>query len=178
LKSRCTSPAACAAASPSPARRKRPRISRHGRGSQPLAQRAAVDELHRDVEPIVDAPDLVDGDDLGMAQPRQRLRLPPQPGLEPRVAQVGPHDLERELAIELAVVRFVDRAHAAATDEPEHDEAPDRHAGREPALLHRGGIARRERRSQGGHVTRPAAVPSTVHATRNAASVGPAGRRC
>ena len=78
---------------------------------------------------FVDGADVVDLDDVGMADARERLRLAQQPG--PHLGRAAlersaHHDeLERDTTIELRVVRAVDDAHVAGADALEDDVATD-----------------------------------------------------
>jgi hypothetical protein len=70
------------------------RISRHDRGADHL--------------------DVMDRHDVGMRQPRKRLGLAEQPLARGAIA--GLHQLERDPAIEIGVIRGIDPAHPAAAD--------------------------------------------------------------
>ena len=131
LKSRCTSPFSCAAASPRPAAMNTFRIScqLRVRRLQPVGDGVPVDELHRDEHLLVERADVEHDDDVRVRQPRDRLRLAQRP-LPPLVARdagagLDPQQLDRDLAIQLGIVGRIDLAHPAATDEAEHDVAPD-----------------------------------------------------
>jgi hypothetical protein len=94
----------------------------------PPAQGAVVRELHRQVHLVAEGADLVHGDDVGVVDLGHRLRLAQQAGA--RVAGLagqgpGAQQLDRDLAIEVRVVGGVHQAHAAATEQAEHDEATD-----------------------------------------------------
>jgi hypothetical protein len=94
------------------------------RGAGPRAERLARDELHGDPHAARVDPDVVDGDDVGVREPGERLGLAQQPGLA--VAAAGQHQLDGDLAIELGVVRGEHLAHAAGADAIEEDIATDR----------------------------------------------------
>lgn len=82
-----------------------------------VRQRAALDEVHREEDGAVHLADLVHRDDVGMAQPRQRLRLllePPQELTEHEVA--GAQHLHGDDAPQALLPRPVDDPHAAATE--------------------------------------------------------------
>ena len=134
LKSRWTSPASCAAARPRPAATKTRSTSRHSRGArvQPVADGVTVDELHRDEHRLVERADVVDHDDVGVRELGDRLRLAQQARASLRRALAGAgaraQQLDRDLAIQLGIVRGVDVAHPAAPDQPQHHVAPDRSA--------------------------------------------------
>ena len=137
LKSRWTSPFSCAAVRPRPAAMKTRRISCQLRGccSQPVGDGVPLDELHRDEDLVVERADVVDDDDVRVRQPRDRLRLAQRPlpplGQRDAVAGLDPQELDRDLAIELRIVRRVDLAHPAAPDQPQHDVAADDRAASE-----------------------------------------------
>src|SRR5205814_6809274 len=68
---------------------------------EPVAQRDAVDQLHRDERVALDVADVEHGDDRWMREPREGLRL----AMEPRAMQlgelIGGDDLERDAPVEL-----------------------------------------------------------------------------
>jgi transcriptional regulator with AAA-type ATPase domain len=97
------------------------------RGGEPRTQRAAIDQLHRQVDPAVGHAGLVHRDDVGMRQPRHRLRLADQLGIAGRRSTRAQH-LERELAIEHRIVGG-DHPAGAALAERAQDHEPA-HAGR------------------------------------------------
>ena len=84
---------------------------------EPALERPAADELHREEDLVVDHADVVDGDDVRVREPRHRLRLAQQARAR-RVLHALPRleQLERDLAIELRIVRAVDHAHPAGAD--------------------------------------------------------------
>ena len=153
LKSRCTRPAACAAASPAPGRREDAQdlLDRARARRLPRGQRRAVDDLHGDEQAIVPGADVEDGDDVGMADARHRLRLAHQPRaqLDVELGELRAHQLERHLALQLRIERAVDDAHAAGAEHLEHAIAPDAFAGAEAGHV---ALARltREGRRRGG----------------------------
>src|SRR5262249_30347005 len=102
---------------------------------QPLRERDAVDELHGDEGAVAGGADVVDGDDVRVAEPGHRLRLAQEagPGLG-RAADLAAQHLDGDGALELGVVRRVDLAHAAAPDEALQRVAADDGGGREAAL--------------------------------------------
>ena len=129
LKSRCTRPAACAAASPRPAARNTSTNlapARAGVAAAATGERVALDELHRDEDALVQRARVVDGDDVGVRQARHRLGLAQQPrpalGARPRPPA---RQLERDAPIQLGIIRRVDHAHAAAPDRAQHLIAVD-----------------------------------------------------
>ena len=125
------------------------------RAIEPRAQRLALDELHGDEQAHLAGADVVDGDDVGVRQPRQRLRLALQARAHRRrvVGAIGAQHLERDGAVELRIVRAVDHAHAALAEELQHPIAAelgprrqDRHLGARAAVGR--GVARRRQRLQ------------------------------
>ncbi len=118
-----------------------------------LAQGAADDSLHRDVDDVLAGAGLVDGEHAGVADPGQRARLLQQPGL---VAVGRQEQLDGDAAIEPLVARLVDRAHAAGAQErAEHEGAEpgaDRERGQRGQRRHArgaGGGPGRARRGEG-----------------------------
>ena len=102
-----------------------PQDLRHGRiRSEGLAERDAVDELHRQIHATVDVAGVVDGDHVWIGEPRQRLCLLNELCAVAEMLVV--EDLERDVAIELAVVRGVYGAHAAPPDHRQDAIATDR----------------------------------------------------
>ncbi len=85
------------------------------RAALPVAQRLALDELHRDEHLVVDRAD-VDADDVRVRELCQRLCLAHEPGATGQLDRLGTHDFDRDLAIELGIVRNVDGAHRTAAE--------------------------------------------------------------
>ena len=78
----------------------------------------AVHELHDDVRAVGVGAEVVDADDVRVAQGRGGLGLLPEPRDEGRIAAVlGVEDLDRDLAAQLGVGGTVDRRHAALAQE-------------------------------------------------------------
>ncbi|WAS90916.1 hypothetical protein O0S08_32405 [Nannocystis poenicansa] len=99
--------------------------------AQPVAQRVADDQLHRQVDAALVLAGLVDRHDVRVGQAGQRLRLAQQAGLC-RGAGVGrAEQLERDAAPEQLVARQVDLAHAAASEHAEQRVAADPRGRRE-----------------------------------------------
>jgi hypothetical protein len=119
---------------------------------------AFVDELHRDEHaPLVHA-DIPDRDDVGVAELRERLRLTHEPSAAaavaaPVVAFAPEQQLERDLAVELRIVRRIHDTHRTRAELGEHDVAPD---GRAARRIVRGGGLRASggRRTSGRHRAR------------------------
>ena len=130
---------------------------------QPRSERGSFDELHGHEDRRSESAHVVDGNDVGMRQLRQRLRLAQQP-LRRLLFLVAVQDqLEREEPIELGIVRAVDDGHTAATQLVEHDVATTdartaRERGERPRRLsrrrRRGGRAARSRARCRGDVIR------------------------
>jgi hypothetical protein len=83
-----------------------------------------------------------------MIDASHRLRLAQQPHVRlVRSHRLGAEQLDRDLAIEVRIVRGVDDAHAAGAEHVEHDEAPDLlAASRGVGLLGRRSLGNRARR--------------------------------
>src|SRR5690606_18439395 len=92
------------------------------RNSHALAVRRdgfPVDVLHREVGTAVDVRAAVEeARDEGMFEPREDLTFAPEAREHRGIARAGPHDLQGDTLLELAVgaLRLVDDAHAAAPD--------------------------------------------------------------
>jgi hypothetical protein len=109
---------------------------------QPVRDGVPLDELHRDEHLLLKRPDVEHDDDVRVREPRDRLRLAQRAllALQPgdAVARLDPQQLDRDLAIQLRIVRRVHLAHAAAAHQPEDDVATDGGAAgerREPTVL-------------------------------------------
>ncbi|MCY0987201.1 hypothetical protein OV203_08710 [Nannocystis sp. ILAH1] len=86
-----------------------------------LAERAAVDEFHGDVGLAFVRSDLVDGHEVRVVDPGERLGFEQEPFFRDLRVQ----DLERDLAFELGVERGEHDAHAAAADLLDQRESAD-----------------------------------------------------
>ena len=85
--------------------------------AHPLIQRLTLDELHRDVDVIVDGAGVVDRDDVGVRDERDGARFPQQ--ARAAVRRGGPRladDLQRDPPVEIRVIRRVHLAHPPAPD--------------------------------------------------------------
>ena len=93
-------------------------------GVDPLPQRAAFEQLHRDEHPVVHVTHVVHGHHVGMGQTGQRLGLADEP-LTGAFAQIAvrTQQLERDLALEFGVVGGVDHPRGTRTQPPPHLEA-------------------------------------------------------
>lgn len=83
-------------------------------GAQPLAQGQTFDELHRDDGGITQKQEIVDLHDIGTGQSGHSASFSTRPAR----CTLGDH-LERQLAVELGVVGFVDYTHASAAELPQ-----------------------------------------------------------
>jgi hypothetical protein len=100
---------------------------------EPLAQRLALDEFHRQEDLLAVRAHVVHGDDVGVRQASERLGLAQEASAADRVAaEARSQELERELAIELGVVGGVHHPHAARAEPREDHVAPDDLAGIQP----------------------------------------------
>ncbi len=104
-----------------------------------VAQRLALDELHREEDVTVVLALVEDGDDVGVAEAGGRPGLAAEALDEDVVGrESGSHDLEGDVAVEACVQRHVDRGHASVCEVREDavspvDDPTDegvRHAGR------------------------------------------------
>ncbi len=98
---------------------------------EPGTEGAARHELHGDEELIGEAADVVHGDDVGVGEPGEHLRLPKESGalfVVGVAAGLHTDELERHLAIELGIVRGVDDALPARAHRLEHDVPAERRA--------------------------------------------------
>ena len=134
FRSRWTIPAAWAFARPSEtcAATLRTFFTGIGPGDGQLAQRLAVDELHRDEGRLAFAADLVDRDDVGMVQRRggPRLLLEPREAFAVGRERLG-KDLQRDFAAEPRVPRPVDLSHSPGPERAENFESPETGTGRD-----------------------------------------------
>src|SRR5258708_1179009 len=82
------------------------------------AQRGAANKLHHQVGSFrSDAAVVIDRDDVRMIQAGRGLRLALKaPQRSPVAEHVTEHDLDRDLAIQAQIGRFVNRAHPATAD--------------------------------------------------------------
>jgi hypothetical protein len=79
--------------------------------------RLAVDEGHHEVDEIVRFADGVDGDDVGVRDPRGGLRLAHEARANiGSIGQFRGQDLDRHRALQLLVARPVDHTHTAPPD--------------------------------------------------------------
>ena len=84
---------------------------------QQLPQRHAVHEFHQQVVKPVRLAEIVHGDDVRVAQPRQRLGFAQEALGELRVgALLRREDLQRDEPVQLRLARLIDHAHAAAPE--------------------------------------------------------------
>ena len=84
-----------------------------------------VQVLHRDVVGVLEGAAVEHADDVGVLQRRGRLRLAPEALDEAGVLGEPPvQQLERDLAVELLVLRQIHVRHAAGTEAVQHPVAP------------------------------------------------------
>ncbi len=85
----------------------------------------ALDQLHHDVRPGVVLAEVVNGDDVGVAQRRGRPGLVTEPGQEVGVApELGAQQLDGNVALELRVARAIDAGHAALSEKLQQTVSP------------------------------------------------------
>jgi hypothetical protein len=88
---------------------------RESPGPHGQAEVDAVDELHQQVEEAVGLAEVVDGDDVGVVESREGLRLPGESGGELWVLlSFWRQDLEGDQTVEGSLPRLVHDAHATA----------------------------------------------------------------
>ena len=91
------------------------------------AQRAALDVLHRDVRRPLVLEEVVDGDDVGVAQRAGDARLAHEALGEGRVCGVKRRQLlQRDDAVEVGLTREIDDGHPAAADLTDDVVSPER----------------------------------------------------
>ena len=97
---------------------------------QPGLQRRSSDAFHREVDPAAPRASIEYGHDVRMVEPRHRLRFAQQPSLRElvagRVRVLDPNQLERHVAVELAMPRGEHLAHAAFAERIADRVWPDR----------------------------------------------------
>ena len=96
-----------------------------GRFPEPARQCLTPDQLHRDEQPAVVGAGVVDLDDVGVIDLRQRLGLAEHQLVGRGDVGAVPHELERDPAIEPVIVGRVDLAHRARAQPLQEDEAAD-----------------------------------------------------
>ena len=119
LRSRWTMPLSCAAARPPAISSAISTALRGGRAPvlQALAERLALEQLHRGVDGALLAAEVVDGEDVRVGEGGDRLRLALEAGERVRVlGEVPRQDLHRDVALELGVARAEHDAHAALAE--------------------------------------------------------------
>ena len=123
FRSRCTTPAACAARDPTP-RPGHPQSASDRQRSFALDHRREVHALtyrHRDVLDAVDVAEVVDAHDVAVRDLSREQQLALEPALDiarrPRIAgDFRPNNLQRDSHAQLFVPRLVDDAHAAGAE--------------------------------------------------------------
>lgn len=91
---------------------------------EPPGQGLATNELHRDVDSRTVGPHIVHSDHVGVRHPGHGLSLTQQLVGAAGIAGVGQQELERQLAIELGIVRCVHDPHPSCAEPPEHEISP------------------------------------------------------
>ncbi len=104
-------------------------LPRAGLLAAQVAERPAVDELHRHEHAPLVLADLVDGDDVRVREPGHHLRLAHEAGPILGIEPPRRDELEGDAAVELRVVGRIDDAHPALAGLGEHREPPDARAG-------------------------------------------------
>ena len=105
---------------------------RHGAVRQSLAQRLAFQQLHDHVGRGGMRAEFEDGDDVGMRERGDGLRLALEPSESIRIAGDGRrHDFDGDLAPEFGIASAVDLAHAAGADGAQHIVGAEPSAGSE-----------------------------------------------
>ena len=123
-------------------------VGRHRAAGQPVGERLAFDELHRDIGAPVGGAEVEHLADERMHDPRGHARFAGEPIAGSRISRVGTQDLQRHAAFEALVERFVDDAHAALAQPADDAEMADDLAGEVRSRrcprrrLRRGGDAR------------------------------------
>ena len=83
-----------------------------------MFERFAVEQRHHEVVNAVGLADIVDAADVRMIELRDGVRFPFETSAAlPVIGDVGGEDLDRDVAIEPAVSRPIDFAHAASAEE-------------------------------------------------------------
>ena len=88
-------------------------LARLGSPRQPVVEAAAIEQLERDERQAGRLADVVDLDDVGVSQPRDRLGLHAEAGqvVGPRLAAAADH-LQGDQAVQPEMPRLVDDPHA------------------------------------------------------------------
>jgi len=92
-------------------------LERHATGRDQRIQRLALDQLHREERRRTDLLDGMNGDDVRMVQRGNRVGLALEAA--PVVLVVGLQDLQRDVALQPAVVGAIDLAHPAGAEQGE-----------------------------------------------------------
>ncbi len=106
-------------------------LQRRRAASQPRRQRLALEQLHHDEEVAVALLQRVRARHVHVRHALRQLDLAAQPRALPAVAgQRDVDELQRHRLVDQAVVRLVDRAHAARAQHGAHPIAPAQHGAR------------------------------------------------
>src|SRR5215510_10600636 len=121
LRSRCTTPSACAAAIPlsSWSNKSAASAGASALSRSRTAQSNPLDPLHDNVRPFAfDRAEVVNADDVRMIQPGGGSRLAVKAAQGFRIAEVtAEQDLHGDRPIQLQITRLVNGSHAAPTDQ-------------------------------------------------------------
>ena len=93
--------------------------------AKPPAQRLALEELHRQKQPVLVFVNLVQLTHIGMIDARRRARLPPETLVRLTVDQVVAYSLDGDRSIEALIMGGVHDTHAALS-ELTYDAIPTR----------------------------------------------------
>ncbi len=149
----------------------RPRLCAR-RAADPVLEVLPLDQLHGDPQALRRLADVVDADDVGVVDARDRLRFRLQPaGGLAAAAQLALHQLDRHPALELGIVRHVDDAHAALAEQLDDAEPADRcwRGEREGGGLGQGWMGRRRAQAPTLFELRVASVKDAVMVARHSA---------
>ena len=93
---------------------------------EPLRERRPIDELHGEKDAVVERPDVVHGDDVGVGEPGHGLRFAQKTTTTVGVVRraVRQEELDRDRAVELRIVCGVDDAGGAAAEHVAYLVAP------------------------------------------------------
>ena len=93
---------------------------------QPLTKGLPVEQLGDDERGALVQTEIVDCDDVRVAQAGGRASLPFEPTLLVRIARpAGPQYLDRDFALELGIARTIHLAHAAGTQRAQNLESAE-----------------------------------------------------
>src|SRR5262245_44924844 len=97
-------------------------------GVEELAQIHAIDKFHEEKDQSVRRPEFVEGDDVGMVEPGQRLGFTGKAiGKRAIATNAGRENLQRDDPVQFLLPRLVNRAHATAADQSDDLELREFH---------------------------------------------------